>query len=298
MGRHQGSVRYRRLLVGTDFSPTASFAVARAALLAVERDAELFIAHAVRTFPSALLKRLGVDQLDALEAGHVQRGLAAARRLAAGLGARVAVGAIQGGSASALLVQAKRLRSDLIVVGHGGGRSLGQGLIGTTAERLIERGHHNVLLVKKAPKTAYQRALICVADAPIAKKILADSAALASQAELRLIHAYEPLFERKLRSNELPAKLIAEHTSIERRKAKATLERLLREHPLPGRQLRSLVRKGFPSDVILRAAKTARADLVVVGKNRSVIEDLLIGSVTKRVLRSAAMDVMVVAAPA
>lgn len=292
---HERSLR--RILVGTDFSNLARHAVVRAALLAAEHHARLELLHVTPRLDRAVLRRFGLDRL----LGHrpeaeLRRQLAEAVELARTHGAHATARLTRGGAAVRLAEEAERRNVDLIVVGARGDRSFKHELLGTTAERLIERSMRDVLVVRGAPKSAYRHLLLCTALGPASSAVVRAGVALSAGARLHLLHVYEPPFEVKLVVHGAGAKALAAHRDATHREAERALSALVERCDLPAARAPALVlRQGRAAHEILVAARNAGADAIVVGKNQSVLQELFLGSATKHVVRSTARDVLIVA---
>jgi nucleotide-binding universal stress UspA family protein len=77
--------------------------------------------------------------------------------------------------------------------------------------------------------------------------------------------------------------------------AKNTMDRLLKQARAAGVKAKSIVLVGAPADVIVRTARTGRADLVVMGTHgRSGLSRFLLGSVASRVIATAPCPVLTV----
>jgi len=290
----------KRILAGTDFSRPAANAVLRAAMLAAEHSASLEIVHVAPPRPTrAHLRRLGfggsaAGDSDAPYKVHLDR----ARDLANSQGVVASVKLLSGSAPAMLTREAARVTADLVVLGHRGERSLKDALIGTTAERMIERWTGDTLIVKNAPKETYGTILACVALGPVSCSVVMSAVALSRQARLHVLHAYDPPFEVKLLAHGTNGETIAKHRAAAKDEAVRGLAEMLERCPVPGeRHLECHVRYGgwygAPSTVVLGAAVRYAADIIVAGKNQSVLEEFFLGSVTKKIVRAARADVLV-----
>lgn len=77
--------------------------------------------------------------------------------------------------------------------------------------------------------------------------------------------------------------------------ARQTMGKLLKQARAAGVKAKSIVLVGVPADVIVRAARTRRADLIVMGTHgRSGLSRVLLGSVASRVIAAAPCPVLTV----
>lgn len=131
---------YRRLLVPTDFSPASRAALPWAALLAARFEAEVTVAH-VPSWTAGAGDGRHVVSLPASEdvAKFVAGELA---------GQAVAARVVPPGRAwSGITGLAREWPADLIVMARRGHESIGDRILGGTAERVIRHGHVPVLVV-------------------------------------------------------------------------------------------------------------------------------------------------------
>jgi nucleotide-binding universal stress UspA family protein len=148
-------VAYRRLLVGTDGSETASAAVRHAAQLAAATGAELVVAIAYETNP--LHERALADEREqapaelrwmVTDAGDAEERLLSARQIADEAGvAKVRTRAEHGDPADVLLATAEELLCDLIVVGNRGMTNASRFLLGSVPNKVSHHARCDVLIV-------------------------------------------------------------------------------------------------------------------------------------------------------
>ena len=284
----------KRILAGTDFSRPASNAVLRATMLAAEHAAKLEIVHVTPRIDRARLKRLGLGGSTAASSEALLRErLAEAADHARAQGVTVTVQLLKG-SAPALLAREAGRSADLVVLGYGGERSLKKALIGTTAERVLERWTGDTLIVRNAPRRPYETLLACVALGPLSPSVVMSAMALSAQARLHILHAYQPPFEMKLLHHNVGAGAVPKHRAATKREAVRAMAELLDRCPVQGdRHVERHIRYGDPSTLIPGAAVRHGADVIVMGKNLSALEELFLGSVTKKVVRAARTDVLI-----
>lgn len=273
--------KLKRILVGTDFSRPAANAVLRAAMLAAEHSAELEIVHVPSTSdcPNAQASReQRQNQITQLVG-----------RYCSNANLRI----VHGRPATTLALEAERFGADLVVVGCRRKRSLKDALIGTTAERFLKRWTGNTLVVRKSPASPYKTVLACMSLAPESCAVVNSAVALSTVANLSVLHVYQPPFEKMLFSQHAGSKVIKRNRAIARRELALRTAELLQQCALPDdREVKIILRHGHPTAIPGAAARRG-ADVIVVGRSTSVIDNLIFGSVTKNVLRSASSDVLI-----
>lgn len=270
----------------------------RAAMLAAEHEAKLEIVHVAPSVDRYALKRLGFDKLAGRDPDPpLRHQLDEAVALARSHNVTPTTKLTKGGAASKLVQEAERFGADLVVVGARGERSIKDAVIGTTAERLMERLSRDILVVRAAPKAAYDTVLICVALGPVSCFVVRSAISLSTQARLHMLHAFEPLFETKLVSHGAASETIRSHRLAAKREAAQALHTFLEQCVLPSdRHVATMLRRGNPPHEILIAAAHLKAGVIAVGKNQSAVEEFFLGSATKHIIRVASSDVLISAA--
>jgi nucleotide-binding universal stress UspA family protein len=281
--------RIESLLVATDFSHEARSAVSRAAILAKEL-------HGPRAVLVHVLDPSAPPEFEAQVRTQAQRALGdLVEEIRKGEGLELEPRLLSGNVVDRLAQTAGEF--DVVLVGARGEHLLLDFALGRTSERLIRRSRRPVLVVKRRPRAPYRRVLVAVDFSPHCAAALACIAALAPKAELHLVHAFEVEFESTLRFTGVPDDEVYAYRQRAREQAAAAMERLISELALPEERVSRLVAHGYPPKVVLNSAESLDAQLVVVGKQRQGLEELLLGSVAVQVLEKARCDVLVVPTP-
>ena len=159
---------FKRILIPIDGSPTANRGLKLALALAKEHDATLYVLHVVedlavaKGFDGALY--VPAQFVDNLLAGLRDAGrkvLAQAEKTAVQNGLRaktVLVETVGESVADAILIQARKVRAELIVLGTHGRRGLARMLMGSDAEAVVREARVPVLLVRSPMATRPSRA--------------------------------------------------------------------------------------------------------------------------------------------
>jgi nucleotide-binding universal stress UspA family protein len=287
------------ILTATDLSLASEAAVARAASLARKSEAaRLDLLHVVSV--SALQSlRYAVTGTGADPEGEVR---AAAReaveQLAASLasqGLSVQVHVEIGRPQDEILRMADALGCGLIVIGAHGRHFVHQLLFGSTAERLLYRAKQPLLVVKRPDPGSYREVLVAVDFSEWARQAAAAALRLLPDAEVVLFHAVESPFEGHMRFAAVNEQDLAQHRDMALGEARAEMVRFVQAVAPDAARVRSRVEYGYPAGLIEAEVERSQPDLLVMGKHgRSGIEQLLIGSVTSHLVRSAPCDVLIV----
>lgn len=282
----------QRILAATDFSTSAQSALDRAAHLAAEAGAPLDIVHVARPLGRSLLARLGREpEFGAAFAVARQRladAVASARKRGADARGHLVIGA----PVRTLAATARRLGASLVVVGARSALGLRDRVIGTTAERLLERVRGDVLVVRGPAGAPYRKVLACVDTDPAAARALRRALQLAPQARTHVLHAYEPPLASVLRGTGLHDQA-REHKTAERGRVRELLDQFLRDAGVDLGRLKVALKIGDPRPVIERAASQYEPDLIAVGHRTSRLARALLGSVAHHVLRIGPGDVLI-----
>ena len=293
----------RHVIAATDLSPRSRHAVRRAAQVAAHTGARCTLLHA-----------LGIDDAGAL-VGTLAR---FQRRLAPALEKQAhaeldAVAATERGTHPGLAIKARVERSpatqalpalaqevgaDLVVIGPRGEGLARRVLLGSTASRLLRQTLCPVLVARHAPKGPYRRVLVAVDFSPGSLAIVQTARRVAPEAKLVLLHAFEAPFEGLLVYAGVDDEALARYQAEAKEAALARLQALARDAGLSLDDYLPVVRHGNALRILLERQRRLACDLVALGKHGTgVTEELLLGSLTERVLAEAPVDVLVVVDP-
>jgi len=155
-------VIYKRILVPVDGSPTSAAGVKEAVKLAKNLHAKLCLLHVVDEMIVFNTPESGINLEPILEG--MKRGgkrlLRRAEKLASALGARPDSELRESAGArvaDVIVERAKRLRSDLIVMGTHGRRGVDRMLMGSDAELVVRNAPVPVLLVRAGVRARSRR---------------------------------------------------------------------------------------------------------------------------------------------
>ncbi len=285
------SLSLRKILVPTDFSPSAAEALTYGLDLARKTDATVYLVHVmghvegdvyspVRYAPETTALQEGPE-----EAVHDLLCREIAARDTTGL--RVEPIKRHGMAvAPTLLHLAEEARVDLIVMGTHGRRGVKRFLLGSVAEEVVRQAPCAVLTVREGkPQHPVRHILAPVDFSAQARVVLRHARALAALygASVSVLHVVEPI------------PIIYEYMQDVREKAAAHLKVLVAEEGLAAASVR--VEEGHAAATIVDVAREIAPDLMVMAtRGASGLEHFLIGSVTERVVRAAPCPVFSVRA--
>ena len=290
----------KQIMVATDMSPFASHAEARAALLAHDLGSEsLHLLHVIDNVALEALRHLDTAPLETeqrlMESSRKQ--LAEIERgLSEKYGIQVTKTTLNvGGTYSEIVRYAELLEVDLVVLGvHGGGfvRDL---FVGSTVDKVLRKLTQPLLIVKREPEVPYQKILIPADFSPSSVRVMNFAMRIAPHAHITALHAFEVPLHAKLHSAGIDYKLIQFYEAEVHAQKKMEMRRFVSELETSGISVTGVVEQGAAFDLIRKKKEVLAADLIIIGKHgQAEREEMLLGSVIKRVIQDADCDVLVV----
>lgn len=274
---------FRSILCATDFSPGGTHAVEVAAKWAEADHATLDVVHVVAPILGVFPETSFIAELRTALRDDAEGKLEA---LVTSLRPRVRANArlVDGLAAGQILAEAKRLESELVVVGNAGMNATMPALLGSVADRLVRTSEVPILVVPRDAPSTLPRVIVVPTDfAEPSKRALAMARDLASPlaAKLEVVHAYDvPFFVDRSSAEvrDLPARL------RERMRTFHGLDAAAHVHEIHAE----------PAAAVLEVVASTGANLIVMaGGGRSAMSSWLLGSVTDRVLRASPVPVLV-----
>jgi universal stress protein E len=278
-----------RLLVGIDLTERSRNAFSRAVQLASAGRGSLALVHVTsELLPQKLLAAHDSYARDVLEE-H------ALKARAEGVG-HVEQSIVYGRDYEQLIEQAKKDRSDLIIVGRHRSSSVLQDMLGTTVDRVLRLGGIPVLAVQRKAEEPYNSILVAVDFSPASGRALEHAVRWFPQARIAAITAYGSPRRSLLVGDGAARQSVAETQRLALKGFLAEVtQRLGPDHAAAAGRVVSTVEHGWPEDVILLAVERDKPDLVVIGTHaRAGLGHAVLGSVAEWVLVEAPCDVLAV----
>ncbi|MCC5873535.1 MAG: universal stress protein [Gammaproteobacteria bacterium] len=184
---------------------------------------------------------------------------------------------------------------DMLVVGARGQTKRQRLALGTTSRALLRAHPEPVLVVRESPTGPYRRVLVAIDFSAYSETALAWARTLAPSAALNLVHVFDNPSPRSASYVRVSHEGLAKFRRRLLLKAERRMEELAAELQDLGQPLDQRIVAGDPATVLLEQAAALEADLLVICKHaRPTTEQLLLGSVTLRVLDDSVCDVLVV----
>lgn len=284
------------IAVAVDFSDHARHAADRAAMLTAEQRAQLDLVHVIS---GSSLDRLH-NWLGAPADAEVRLRDAAERDLndmakdIAGKRNIAARALVKTGHVVKEILSSSE-SSDLLVLGAHGRNPMRDLILGTTAERLLRTSKRPVLVTKRPPQALYEHVLVPVDFSLYSASALAMARQIAPNSRITIVHAFRVPFEGRLRIAGATDEAIQKYCEEEGQESVKHIKELIRDSDDGASRISYAVEHGGASRVILAKEEELSADLIVIGKHgRSMVEEWLLGSVTRHVLADSKCDVLVV----
>ena len=290
----------KRIVVGTDMSLLASWAAARAALLAHELGSEsVDVIHVVDNLAIEALRHLiqtpleterRLMDLSRKQLTEIERALSEKYRIA------VTTTTLNVGRPYTELVRyAEFVDAGLVVLGAHGGGLVRKLFVGSTVDRVLRKLTRPVLIVKREPQARYRKILIPVDFSEYSGQATEFAMNIAPHAHIIVLHAFEVPFKAKLESDGVDDKLIQIYEKEVQAQKKKEMQQFISELGAQKDTLSTVIESGPASTVIRKNMEVLDPDLIVIGKHgQSDQDETLLGGVTTRVIQDAGCDVLVV----
>ncbi|MBN1928997.1 MAG: universal stress protein [Chlorobiaceae bacterium] len=285
------------LLVASDFSADSQHAMQRAALLCkaagITRGTAL---HVVETGLLDHLRRL-MHLPGEVESTLIDDAMKSLEEASASIFERSGVRLepqVQSGKSVDRIIEAAA-EAELVLLGAKG-RHLLHTNIGSTPGRVIRQSAKAVLVVKTEPVQPYMKVLVAVDFSAHSRRAVEWAARVAPTAPLYLVHAYQAMFEGKMKYAGVTEDAISEYRRRARELAESEMDHFI--STLTGvnkARIHRMIRHGdHPAQTLVRAIRKTGADLVAVGKQgKTLMEHFLLGSVTLNLLELSPCDLLV-----
>jgi len=249
------------VVAATDFSANGDMAVMRAAHIA-KRDGKalhlLHVVHPLDIYPELMLSfDSHIKDYERLKQAN---GLESLDKLAIQIRSDFGIDVITASRIGRAHIQiaeyAKDESSGLVVVGYRGDNNILDAVMGSTAFRLLRIAECPVLIVKNAEVVPYKEAVAAVDLSPLSLQVVQSACMVAHHADEVLADLLEKVDDKRVSS---------------------------------------MVANGYLPENICSRVIAVNADLIVLGKkDKSSLQEFVLGSVSKTVAGMVACDVMLI----
>lgn len=289
------------IMAAFDLEAGSEAVLTRAIQLATAHAARLVLLHVVETEPllSQAVSLSGWSEND-LRDQLKRQALATIETLVieSGRARRTDVQVEFGSPHDVITRMAEERDADVIVVGPGKGRSLKEGFLGATADRVIRTAHTSVLVVRKGSEEPYRRVAVAVDFSLQSATAAKETCRLVPEAALQLLHIIDiPLtFQQAMLRVGTSQIEIQKYRSALVEKARDDLSAFRRAVGID--KVATRVLEGEPGPALVRLSRARSVDLLAMGPHgQGIVRQALLGSVTLRVLKEAACDILIAIKP-
>lgn len=307
---------FRHILAPLDFSGLASQALTCAVPLARNYRAKISLVHVVQS-PVAIAAMPGamgyvpVNTENLVGAAKTRLDALALQLLPEDVRGQVIVR--EGNPAREVVVSAKTLKADLIVLSNTGRSGLKRVVLGNTAERIVRHAHCPVLTVRRQSagpalrlgslerplypeRLPWRRILVPLDFSLTSLQALRVAVPLGKQSGARLLLLY--VVEPNPYPMSVEGAVLVMPDATVARNAKKQLPQVTRRLIPKSVRVTALVARGRAADTIVKTAEQNGVDLIVLSTHgHTGWERLLIGSTAEGVVRQAKCPVFVVRKP-
>ncbi|NJK81278.1 MAG: universal stress protein [Chloroflexaceae bacterium] len=321
----------KTILVPLDGSELAAQALPYAQALAHLFETRLYLMHVIGTSQRREFFRLHPEQAwttneaplegetsdERLHDGLTQHGVEYLRQMAASLvaaGLDVELDVHFGAPAGCILNATEKIEGDLIVMVTHGYSGLKRWTLGSVTDEVVRSTSTPLFIVRgqEQPATqppAFKRVLLSLDGSDVSHQALPVATRLArtAAAELHLIQAIPPEFEftsilTRTGAGNAQTGDVATSTEDEVRsevhtRAESYLEKIALPLRREGMTVRTYIKDGYPSEMIIAQATLVHADVIVMATHGySGFKRLALGSVADKVLRATTTPLLLVRA--
>lgn len=287
----------KTILLATDLSARCDRALDRAVQLARQWQARLVALTVVDpgTLSVERVRAAPEPSWGGDRGGPVERTLRQLRRDAAATDVEIVVRVEEGKVAETLARIAREEHADIIVTGIARSESLGRTVLGSSVDWLVRHAPLPVLVVRDRTHGAYRNIVVASDFSPSSRAALETAVRLFPEVATTVFNAFDVPFMGMM--DPTAASAIEQG----RQAAAADGARFLDSAQLDAGQREHVslhVEQGEPVRLSYEYARDHEADLIALGTHgRSALFDILIGSIARRILETAATDVLVVRSP-
>lgn len=286
------------ILLATDLSARCDRALDRAVQLARQWQARLVAVTVVDpgTLSETRVRAAPPPSWGGDDDGPAARTLRQLRRDAAATDVDIVVRVEEGRVNETLARVAVEEGAGLIVTGIARSESLGRTVLGSTVDWLARHATVPVLVVRDRTHGAYRNIVLASDFSPSARFALERAAGLFAGVPMTVFNAFEVPFLGMMDPKAQSA--IAQGREAATREGQEFLASAALD-PAQREAIRLHVEHGEPVRLTYEYARDHEADLIVLGTHgRSALFDILIGSIARRILETAATDILLVRNPA
>lgn len=278
------TLRISRILAPTDFSELATHALRYASELARRTNAELVVMYADPFLPPPHFTSAQVDTMAsslAMQKANARTELVKYATANISEGVRYRTEVVEDRAVTAIVRAAAEFDADIIVMGTHGRTGFNRLTLGSVTEKVLHETSHPLLAIRPTDRDAASApaspSILCPVDlTPASRGVFRqalDFAALIG-AKVTLLHVRDSSYDGTAKPEELLGTWL---------------------NDAPSGQASMRVVNGNPAEAVIREARDAAADLIVLGvRHRPFADTSVIGITTSRITRHAPCPVLAI----
>ncbi|MEA2048625.1 MAG: universal stress protein [Campylobacterota bacterium] len=281
--------KIKRILVGIDVFDKSNFVLKRAFMLAKEHDATLFIVHAVQVPWLSVPGYFSSDSLD-IDRDGIERKLEKkikSTRLTAKVPYTIFVK--EGNADDIILYEAKLIKADMIMIGaHSRSKGM-KNLLGTTAQKITNKSHLPLLIVKNSVKERYQDILAPTDFQRESSESVRFVQQLCPNSKISTVHSSETIYLGGPYAIE--GIDFVEYNVMAKEYARKDLKDFMHAHAI---KKGKIIDGGINAkEALIKYITKGSYDLVAIGSRSTSGFNALLGSVALTLLKDSPTDILV-----
>ena len=274
------------ILVASDLTERSRPALHRALQLKQQLGAEMTLLHVIEPgLPAAVTERRRQEALSVL-GEEINAAFQGELR-------RFSLDVLVGERLGTIIEHAAARGADLIILGDTTKRRWEDLFVGTTTERVVRHSSQPVLVVSGPGSAPYKRMLAAWDLSPAARLALEAALSIASEAQCRIVHAWQLPLIAEFAGKKAGERAVAEEGDHVRTLLEHEIDNANSRTPLLIKPEIRIV-EGSPYFVVRDELKEYRPDLLAMGTHaRNSFGTALVGSLVRDLLTEASCDVLV-----
>lgn len=281
--------KIKRILVGIDVFDKSNIVLKRAFMLAKEHNAYLTIVHAVQV-PWISLPSYFTSAPLAIDKVGIQKKLEKKIRISK-VSTKVPYTFFikEGYPDDVILYEAKLIKSELIIIGaHSKSKGI-KNFLGTTAEKIANKSHVPLLVVKNSVRGKYQNILLATDFQESSNESIKYIKKLYPDTKISAVHSTETIyFGGPYTSTGID---FVEYNDITKKYARKDLKDFMKKYAI---KKGKIIDGGLNNKkALIKYIKKESYDLIVIGAGDNIGLIALLGSVASTLLKNSPSDILI-----
>lgn len=281
--------KLQRIVVGIDVFEKSDHVLKRALLVAKENKSDLFVVHAVRLPWLGIPSYFGSKDIVIDKEGIKKKIEKKIKTLNKDGKVNCFVFVKEGNADDIILYESKLHKAELIVIGARSKAKGKKSAIGATAEKVANKSHLPLLVVKNSAKKSYKNIIAPTDFGMQSKQSILFAKNVFPTSSLQIVNAFETIYMEGPYA--VVGRDLSQYNDVAKSCAKNDLKEFMKEVS---------VKKGkvidgelYAKETLLEYIKEGGYDLVVVGSRGTSGFKALLGSFATYILREAPNDILV-----